>query len=426
MSKLSNLVGKMQIVEKKKIIFLVPILIVILAIVLGVVYHFTSGSALNLGMDFSGGYTINVNVGANLTEENTDEYKATVSKIVENYKDAEGNPYNIKISQILVAGTGDDTSLQIKFKSIVDDEDEMDKITDGLVKEISDVVTKSLPVVEKTGGKVTLTYSLPVSEALKRDVESKITAIGGSAITYETVNEVDGIAPSPKKVTFDYSKAAPFIRDHEVESMKKLAFAATVYSNGKVGATVSQDLLYNALTAVLVALVLMLGYIAIRFEFNSGIAAIVALLHDMLIMCSFMVIFRVELNNTFIAALITILGYSINNTIILFDRIRSNIKLNPLWETKDLTNTSIKQSFFRCLSTSITTLIMIGSVCVVCWIASISNPDLYQMVTFSLPIIVGLISGFYSALFVAPSVWVSLGGHTKKLKSEVKASKTKA
>ena len=425
MSKLSNLVGKMQIVEKKKIIFLVPILIVILAIVLGVVYHFTSGSALNLGMDFSGGYTINVNVGANLTEENTDEYKATVSKIVENYKDAEGNPYNIKISQILVAGTGDDTSLQIKFKSIVDDEDEMDKITDGLVKEISDVVTKSLPVVEKTGGKVTLTYSLPVSEAIKRDVESKITAIGGSAITYETVNEVDGIAPSPKKVTFDYSGS---LSEDEISEATAIndAFAATVYSNGKVGATVSQDLLYNALTAVLVALVLMLGYIAIRFEFNSGIAAIVALLHDMLIMCSFMVIFRVELNNTFIAALITILGYSINNTIILFDRIRSNIKLNPLWETKDLTNTSIKQSFFRCLSTSITTLIMIGSVCVVCWIASISNPDLYQMVTFSLPIIVGLISGFYSALFVAPSVWVSLGGHTKKLKSEVKASKTKA
>ena len=92
MSKLSNLVGKMQIVEKKKIIFLVPILIVILAIVLGVVYHFTSGSALNLGMDFSGGYTINVNVGANLTEENTDEYKATVSKIVVNNTDADVNP----------------------------------------------------------------------------------------------------------------------------------------------------------------------------------------------------------------------------------------------------------------------------------------------------------------------------------------------
>ena len=425
MSKLSNLVCEKKIVEKKRIIFLMPILVIALAIVLAVVYHFTLGSALNLGMDFSGGYTINVNVGANLTEDNTDEYKDKVSKIVEEYADAEGNLYNIKISQILVAGTGDDTSLQVKFKSIVDDEEEMDAITDGLVKAISDVVTKSIPTVEKASGKVTLTYGTPISNALKADVEAKIAAIGGSTIVYETTVETDGMLPSPKKVTFDYSGS---LTENEIAQATSIndQFAATVYSNGKIGATVSQDLLYNALTAVLVSLVLMLCYIAIRFEFNSGIAAIVALLHDVLIMCSFMVILRIEINSTFIAALITILGYSINNTIILFDRIRGNIKLNPLWDTNDLANTSIKQSFFRCMNTSITTLIMIGMVCIVCAVASISNPDLYQMVTFSLPIIVGLISGFYSALFVAPSVWVSLGGHTKKSKAKNKTLKTKA
>lgn len=407
MSKLTNLLdNEKKIVEKRKIIFIIPVCFVILAIIMGVVYQFTQGSAFNLGMDFAGGYTINVNVGANLTEENSNEYKESVTNIVESYADADGNSYNIKVSQILIAGTGNDTALQVKFKSVTDD-DTMEAIVEGIVEKIKEAVTVIRPVISRNGSTVTVTYNLPI-ESLKSEITAKVDAISGaSGLNFG----------ESKSVTFAYSGS---LSDEELSSAMSIkdTFAATVYTNGKVGATVSQDLLYNALSAIIIALVLMLIYIAIRFEFKSGISAIVALVHDLVVMFAFMVIFHVEFNSTFIAALITILGYSINNAIILFDRVRSNLKMYSNWDANKLANTSIVQSFVRCMNTTITTVIMIGSVAVVCAIASIFNPDLYQMVTFALPIIVGLLSGLYSAMFVAPSVWVSLGNNKK-------ASKTK-
>ncbi|MCH5164551.1 MAG: protein translocase subunit SecF [Clostridiales bacterium] len=404
MSKLTNLLdNEKKIVEKRRLIFIIPVCFIILAIIMGVVYQFTQGSAFNLGMDFAGGYTINVNVGANLTEENSNEYKERVTNIVEGYTDAEGNSYNIKISQILVSGTGDNTALQVKFKSVTDD-DTMEAIVDGIVEKIKEDVTEIRPVVSRSGSTVTVTYNLPI-ESLKSEITAKVNAISGAS----GLNFGEQYS---KSVTFTYSGS---LDDQGLSSAMAIkdTFAATVYTNGKVGATVSQDLLYNALSAIIIALVLMLIYIAIRFEFKSGISAIVALVHDLAVMFAFMVIFHVEFNSTFIAALITILGYSINNSIILFDRVRSNLKIYNNWDANKLANTSIAQSFVRCMNTTITTVIMIGSVAAVCAIASLFNPDLYQMVTFSLPIIVGLLSGLYSAMFVAPSVWVSLG-HGKK------------
>ncbi|MBR2971156.1 MAG: protein translocase subunit SecF [Clostridia bacterium] len=401
MKKLSNLLSDVKIVEKRKWIFLAPVFVVAFALIMSLIFYFTSGSALNLGMDFVGGYTINVDVGAKLTSDNTDDYKIRVTNIVEDH--------DVKVSQILVTGTGDDTALQIRFKSI-DGDKEMEEIVSSIIDEIKKDVTVIRPIITDNGnGTYTADYGLPVYQ-----VSDEISAVfasteGVSGLTFAT----DEFA---KTVTFAYSGS---LDSNALSSALGIddTFAANVYSSGKVGAVVSQDLLYNALSAIIVALVIMLIYIAIRFEFKSGIAAIVALVHDLVIMFAFMAIFHIEFNSTFIAALITILGYSINNTIILFDRVRSNLKLLPRFDAESLANLSISQSFVRCLNTTVTTLLMIGSVAVVCAIASIFNPDLYQMVTFALPIIIGLISGLYSAMFVAPSVWVALSGN--------KAAKTK-
>lgn len=415
MSKLTNLLeSDVKIVEKKKFIFLLPVAIVVLAIIMGVVFHFVSGSAFNLGMDFVGGYTINVDVGANLTEENKDEYKSRVTDLVEGYADDQGDSYGIKVSQILVSGTGDDTALQVRFKSVADDET-MEAIVDGIIEDIKAEVTVIRPSISVDGSTVTATYALPL-DSLHAEVSDVFAQLeGASGLTFGE--------QFSKAVTFTYSGS---LTENALASALAIqdAFAANVYDSGKVGAVVSQDLLYNALSAIIVALVVMLIYIAIRFEVKSGISAIVALMHDLIIMCSFMTIFHVEINSTYIAALITILGYSINNTIILFDRIRSNVKINPKWDVNTLANNSITHSLLRCMNTTITTVIMIGAVAVVCAIASIFNPDLYQMVTFSLPIIVGLLAGFYSALFVAPSVWVTLSrDKTAKTKPAVTEAK---
>lgn len=415
MSKLTNLLeSDVKIVEKKKFIFLLPVAIVVLAIIMGIVFHFASGSAFNLGMDFVGGYTINVDVGANLTEDNKDEYKSRVTDLVEGYADDQGDSYGIKVSQILVSGTGDDTALQVRFKSVADDET-MEVIVDGIIEDIKAEVTVIRPSISIDGSTVTATYALPL-DSLHDEVSDVFAHLeGASGLTFGE--------QFSKAVTFTYSGS---LTESALASALAIqdAFAANVYDSGKVGAVVSQDLLYNALSAIIVALVVMLIYIAIRFEVKSGISAIVALMHDLIIMCSFMTIFHIEINSTYIAALITILGYSINNTIILFDRIRSNVKINPKWDVNTLANNSITHSLLRCMNTTITTVIMIGAVAVVCAIASIFNPDLYQMVTFSLPIIVGLLAGFYSALFVAPSVWVTLSrDKTAKTKTAVTEAK---
>jgi preprotein translocase subunit SecF len=169
----------------------------------------------------------------------------------------------------------------------------------------------------------------------------------------------------------------------------------------RVGAVAGRDLINNAIKSVLVASVLMLLYIAIRFDFNSGLSAVFGLLHDVLMMLSFMVIFRsfIQMNSSFIAAALTIVGYSINNTIVIFDRIRENHKKMPTAPKEEVTNISIKESLGRTICTTLTTLITIVALCIL-GVASIRE--------FALPIIIGILSGVYSANMINGYVWAFL------------------
>ena len=168
-----------------------------------------------------------------------------------------------------------------------------------------------------------------------------------------------------------------------------------------VGPVAGETLVRNAVISVLLAAALMLIYIAIRFDLNSGIAAVFGLLHDVLIMLSFMVIFRsvIQMNSSFIAAALTIVGYSINNTIVIFDRIRENAKKMPMIAREEVTNISIRESLGRTICTTVTTLITIVALCIL-GVASIRE--------FALPIIVGIISGVYSANMINGYVWAFL------------------
>lgn len=167
---------------------------------------------------------------------------------------------------------------------------------------------------------------------------------------------------------------------------------AAIYGDvNYVGPVAGATLLRNAFLSVLIAALCMLIYIAIRFDFNSGAAAVLGLVHDVLIMLSFMVILRsfVQMNSSFIAAMLTIVGYSINNTIIIFDRIRENARKMPSSTPRvDVVNRSIKECLGRTINTTLTTLVTI--VCL--YIFGVSS-----IREFALPIIVGIISGVYSA-----------------------------
>lgn len=190
---------------------------------------------------------------------------------------------------------------------------------------------------------------------------------------------------------------------------------AAIYGDvNYVGPVAGATLLRNAFLSVLIAALCMLIYITIRFDFNSGAAAVLGLVHDVLIMLSFMVILRsfVQMNSSFIAAMLTIVGYSINNTIIIFDRIRENARKMPSSTPRvDVVNRSIKECLGRTINTTLTTLVTI--VCL--YIFGVSS-----IREFALPIIVGIISGVYSANMINGYVWAFLE-EKKRAKKAAKA-----
>ena len=170
-----------------------------------------------------------------------------------------------------------------------------------------------------------------------------------------------------------------------------------------VGPVAGKVLIQNAIWSVVIASVLMLVYIAIRFDFASGLAAVIGLIHDVLMMLAFMVLLRnfIQMNSSYIAAMLTIVGYSINNTIIIFDRIRenkNNAKTSGL-DRNEIVTLSVKECLGRTINTTLTTLVTI-LVLFILGVASIKE--------FSLPIIIGILAGAYSANLINGYVWAAL------------------
>ena len=171
----------------------------------------------------------------------------------------------------------------------------------------------------------------------------------------------------------------------------------------RVGAVVGGELINNAIKSLTLAAVLMLVYIAFRFDLYSGLAAIIGLVHDVAIMMSFVVILRgfIRVETTFIAALLTIVGYSINNTIIIFDRIRENSRKPGTRQLprEQIVNLSVTESLPRTLNTTITTLLTV----VTLYILGVDS-----IKQFALPLIIGMLAGVYSANLINGYVWALL------------------
>ena len=171
------------------------------------------------------------------------------------------------------------------------------------------------------------------------------------------------------------------------------------FQSEKFEPTMGNEIKKKAIISSLIAAIGMLIYITWRFQLNFAIAAIIALLHDILIMLSIYAIFRIPANSAFIAAILTILGYSINDTIVIFDRIREERKLNPKRAIEDTINHSIRKSLTRTINTSLTTLIAV----VILYIIGVEDVKV-----LALPLIFGIIAGTYSSLFIASPIWFRL------------------
>ena len=185
---------------------------------------------------------------------------------------------------------------------------------------------------------------------------------------------------------------------------------------GVVSNVVQRELIKNAILSVLLALVGIILYVSFRFKFSYAVSGVVALLHDVLIMIALFGIFNIEVSSMFIAALLAIIGYSINDTIVTFDRIREKLKNED--ESKlsydefyDLCNTSIRETFGRTVNTTITTLIPVITLIIL---------GSSEILSFNLAMLIGLIAGTYSTIFIATALFLTLEkknlGKPKKVK----------
>lgn len=187
-----------------------------------------------------------------------------------------------------------------------------------------------------------------------------------------------------------------------------------IYRVEFIAPTVGAELRRSTIIAVLIAVALMLVYITIRFDFLSGISGVLCLTHDMFVMLTFYSLLQIPMNTAVIAALLTILGYSINATIIIFDRVRENIRLKKnSMEFGEIVNLSINQTLLRSINTTITTLLTILMIYIL-GVTSIRN--------FVFPLIIGITAGLYSSVCLAGSLWDTF----KKASEKSKANKSVA
>lgn len=208
------------------------------------------------------------------------------------------------------------------------------------------------------------------------------------------------ITPAGDRVSIRFDKV---LGQEEVEKVKTgftKAFGDEVsLEENTVDTTLAKELAEKAVIAVLVASVLIMIFVAIRFEWRFAIAAIVALLHDAFIVISVFSIFRIEVNLTFVAAILTIIGYSINDTIVIFDRVRENLRFSKLKnydDLKHLVNASVGQTFTRSINTALT--VFVGALLLfIMGGESIRN--------FSLAMLIGLLCGAYSSIMIASPLW---------------------
>lgn len=177
-------------------------------------------------------------------------------------------------------------------------------------------------------------------------------------------------------------------------------------SQEEIGASIGKELTKNSLLAILAASAVMLIYVAIRFEFKFGVAAILATLHDVLITITFYLVLGIPVNTPFIAAVLTVVGYSMNDTIVIFDRIRENSKKMRRADSVEVANVSITETLTRSINTSLSTLVTIIAI-------TILVPSVRE---FTIPLIVGVVCGAYSSIFIASPVWVFLKEKSGKKK----------
>ena len=249
------------------------------------------------------------------------------------------------------------------------------------------------------------------------DEEAAVTEITPIEIELADLREVvNGYVDKTPTIQFDKTNTAYLIRtelttEEEVQEMLDGIEAEIgpyqIDRNELVGPTIGNELTQKAIIALALACALMLIYITVRFQFWFGVAAILTLLHDALIVLSVFSIFQLEISSSFIAAILTVVGYSINATIVVFDRVRESQPNYKSSERAALMTDSISLTFARSVNTTVTTLLTLFALI-------LFGGDTTKI--FVLAMIVGITAGFYSSVCLSGSMYYDLAGRFAKKK----------
>ena len=254
-----------------------------------------------------------------------------------------------------------------------------------------DALNFSLDFKGGTAVTVTFDHSMTLEEA-NSQVVPLIENITGSAVQVQTVQDSNEVIFKTDTLNVEQREALNDMLASKFGIAEKDILSETISS------TISDEMKSDTIIAVLVAIVGMLIYIRIRFtDIRFGVSSIIALLHDVLVVLAFYAVARVSVSNTFVACMLTIVGYSINATIVIFDRIRENMgTMTHKDDLKEIVDKSITQTMSRSIFTSLTTFIMVA-VLYILGVTSIKD--------FALPLMVGIICGTYSSICLAGSMW---------------------
>ena len=286
-------------------------------------------------------------------------------------------------------------------------------------------VDKDSQKIEDTISDVLKKYDLKIATYQKTTMTIEFDgeeSEGVSAVIVKYQNgdiSSDEIESRDKEIRLDLLKAFGFVDESvTLDNLDYEENSQLVSTGGMTSATASSELMMKSFISLFVALILILIYIIFRFQwtsgFTSGLVAILALVHDVLVTASVVLIFRIEINVSFIAALITILGYSINNTIIIFDRMRDMLRTSYSAglhiDNVSVANSAVKATMMRSILTTLTTFVMIFMISI------IGVSDIKE---FAFPIMIGIVAGFYSSVFLTPGLWaIAYRPRTKRAKKK--------
>lgn len=244
----------------------------------------------------------------------------------------------------------------------------------------------------KGGTSTQVTFEEKITDELKSKIEKDFMKIAGSNVEIAQIQDENALVVKTDELTLKQRE--------EVESIltKDFGVDAKKIQTESISATVSDDMKSDAVVSVIITTICMLIYIWVRFkDVRFGAGAVCALLHDVLIVLTVYAVSRISVGNTFIACMLTIVGYSINATIVVYDRIRENKKaMRSKDSMADVVNASISQTFSRSINTTITTLIMVVMLAIL---------GVDSVREFAIPLIAGVIAGAYSSICISGTLW---------------------